>query len=53
MVMSWRLGVLGSNPDLKQVKKGKTMKKVKYARFENYLSCIHLLLCIWHFSFAL
>jgi hypothetical protein len=40
MVKSWRLGVLESNPNLKQVKKGKTMKKVKYARFE-HLTKLH------------
>jgi hypothetical protein len=31
---------LESNPDLKQAKKGKTMKKVKYARFE-HLTKLH------------
>jgi hypothetical protein len=32
-IMDIRLGVLESNPKLKQAKRSKTMKKVKYARF--------------------
>jgi hypothetical protein len=40
MVKSWRLGLLESNPNLKQAKKSKTMKKVKYARFE-HLNKLH------------
>jgi hypothetical protein len=41
MVKSWRLGVLESNPELKHAKNGKTMKKVKYARFE-HLTKLHI-----------
>jgi hypothetical protein len=37
VVETW---VLESNPDLKQAKKGKTIKKVKYARFE-HLTKLH------------
>jgi hypothetical protein len=35
-----RLEDLESNPEIKQAKKGKTVKKVKYARFE-YLNMLH------------
>jgi hypothetical protein len=39
MVKSWRLEVLESNPDLKEAKRCKMMKKIKYARFE----CLNML----------
>jgi hypothetical protein len=34
LIKSWRLGVLETNIDLNQAKKGETMKNVRYARFE-------------------
>jgi hypothetical protein len=43
MNKSWRLGVLESNIHLKQDKKGQTMKKFKYARFE-CLTMLHITL---------
>jgi hypothetical protein len=52
-IKSWRLGGLESNIDLKQAKRRKTMKKVKYAGLSVETCCIHLLLRIWHFGFVL
>jgi hypothetical protein len=47
------LGDLESNIDLKQAKRRKTVKKVKYTGLSVQICCMHLLLCIWHFGFAL
>jgi hypothetical protein len=52
-IKSWRLGVLESNIDLKQAKRSEMKTKVKYAGLSVQICCIHLLLYIWHFGFAL
>jgi hypothetical protein len=51
-IKSKRLGVLESNIDLKQAKRIKTVKNVKYASLVVHICCMHLLLRIWHFCFC-